>query len=42
LLRWADGDEERALAAYNGGKGGNSVRPFRNAAYAAKVLARRA
>jgi hypothetical protein len=41
LLAWAGGDDEQALAAYNGGKGGNSQRPFRNAGYAAKVLAAR-
>jgi soluble lytic murein transglycosylase-like protein len=39
LLAWARNDQEQALAAYNGGRGGNSQRPFRNAAYAAKVLA---
>lgn len=37
-LKWAKGDYEQALAAYNGGKFGNAARPFRNAAYAAKVL----
>lgn len=38
-LEWASGDLRAALAAYNGGKGGN--RPgtrLRNAAYADKVL----
>jgi soluble lytic murein transglycosylase-like protein len=39
LLKWAKGDTEQALAAYNGGKAGNKTRPFRNASYAAKVLA---
>lgn len=38
LLDWADGDLVRALAAYNGGKKGNGVRPFRNQAYANTVL----
>lgn len=38
LILWARGDTEQALAAYNGGRGGNVTRPFRNAAYAAKVL----
>lgn len=41
LLRWANGDVEQALAAYNGGRGGNETRPFRNADYAAKVLAQK-
>lgn len=39
LVQWAHGNIRQALAAYNGGKGGNSVAPFRNDAYAAKVLA---
>lgn len=38
LLKTAEGDTERALAMYNGGPKGNSVRPFRNASYAAKVF----
>lgn len=38
LVKWAHGDIEQALAAYNGGKGGNTTRPFRNGTYAAKVL----
>lgn len=38
LVKWANGDIEQALAAYNGGQGGNSTRPFRNAAYANKVI----
>lgn len=41
LLQWANGDEERALCAYNGGKLQNVKRPFRNQAYAAKVLAQK-
>lgn len=40
LLKWARGDMERALAAYNGGTAGNLTRPLRNSAYAAKVMAR--
>jgi len=39
LLAWAGGDVTRALAAYNGGKQGNVRPPFRNQAYADKVLA---
>lgn len=38
LLKWANGDAEMALAAYNGGKAGNVARPFRNAAYADRVM----
>lgn len=41
LLTWADGDEEQALAAYNGGRAGNLRRPFRNELYAAKVLVKK-
>lgn len=37
LRDWAGGDLEQALAAYNGGMGGNSKRPFRNQLYANKV-----
>lgn len=40
-LTWAQGNVEAALAAYNGGKGGNKPGGvLRNAAYARKVLAR--
>lgn len=39
LLAWAGGDVARALAAYNGGRVANVRRPFRNQAYADKVLA---
>jgi len=39
LLQWAEGDVVRALAAYNGGKGGNTTPPLRNLAYAERVLA---
>lgn len=42
LMKWAKGNEMQALAAYNGGKGGNSKPPFRNQAYALKVLENRA
>lgn len=38
LLKWSNGNAERALAAYNGGKGGNLVPPYRNQSYATKVL----
>ena len=41
LLKWSGGNVEQALASYNGGRGGNSAPPYRNAAYAAKVLAAR-
>lgn len=37
LIDWAGGDIEQALAAYNGGMGGNSKRPFRNQSYVNKV-----
>jgi hypothetical protein len=39
LMVWSDGNPTRALAAYNGGKVGNSMPPYRNASYAIKVLA---
>jgi soluble lytic murein transglycosylase-like protein len=35
----AGSDKERAFATWNGGPGGNAKPPYRNAAYAAKVLA---
>lgn len=38
LLAWAEGDLVQALAAYNGGKAGNTTEPFRNESYASKVL----
>jgi soluble lytic murein transglycosylase-like protein len=41
LLLWAKGDVEQALSAWNGGKMGNMIRPFRNQAYATKVIAER-
>lgn len=37
LLKWSSGNVDKALAAYNGGKSGNEVLPFRNQAYATKV-----
>lgn len=41
LLVWSRGDLRAALAAYNGGRGGNKPGgPLRNAGYADKVLAR--
>lgn len=40
LVEWAHGDIEQALAAYNGGKAGNGVRPFRTMAYVEKVQLR--
>lgn len=38
LLDWAKGNITQALCAYNGGKGGNLIAPYRNQAYATKVL----
>lgn len=38
LLDWSNGSRAQALAAYNGGKGGNTVLPYRNQAYADAVL----
>ena len=38
LQTWAKGDVEQMLAAYNGGKVGNVVRPFKNQMYATTVL----
>lgn len=40
LVTWAGGDVDQALAAYNGGKAGNSQRPFRTQAYVDRVRAR--
>lgn len=37
-LRWANGNYTQALAAYNGGRGGNERPPYRNIVYAEKVL----
>ena len=42
LLKWSGGNTEQTLAAYNGGRAGNEHPPYRNAAYAAKVLSARA
>jgi len=36
LMNWATNNYDTAIAAYNGGKGGNSKPPYRNAAYLAK------
>lgn len=41
LMVWAKGNIEQALAAYNGGQKSNSRPPYRNQAYADKVLSRR-
>lgn len=38
LMLWAKGNTIQALAAYNGGKKGNTQTPFRNQAYADRVL----
>lgn len=38
LLEWSQGNTAQALAAYNGGEGGNASAPFRNQAYANLVL----
>ena len=42
LLDRCNGDEEMALAQYNGGMGGNMTRPLRNEGYALKVLRQKA
>ena len=39
LLTWSKGILAQALAAYNGGKKGNTFPPYRNQSYAGKVLA---
>lgn len=39
LLDWSKGNVEQALAAYNGGKVANAAPPYRNGAYARRVLA---
>lgn len=39
LQKWAGGNINQALAAYNGGKAGNDRTPYRNADYVAKVTA---
>lgn len=41
LVDWAGGDVERALCAYNGGRAGNVVKPYRNQVYADRVFAMR-
>lgn len=38
-LRWAGGNLDAALAAYNGGRRGNLSHPYRNAPYISKVKA---
>jgi hypothetical protein len=38
LLKWGKGNMVRALAAYNGGFAGNEIPPYRNEAYATKVM----
>jgi soluble lytic murein transglycosylase-like protein len=38
LVTECQGDVEMALAQYNGGKGGNEQRPFRNQLYVHKVM----
>jgi soluble lytic murein transglycosylase-like protein len=38
LLKWSKGNVDAALAAYNGGKGGNAKPPYRNQTYVSKVL----
>ncbi len=37
LLDWAQQNVDQALAAYNGGKGGNAIAPYRNQAYVDRV-----
>lgn len=39
LLDWSQQYVPQAVAAYNGGKGGNTTAPYRNQAYVDKVLA---
>lgn len=39
LVRWAGGDLERALCAFNGGKQATMTKPYRNALYAQRVAA---
>jgi soluble lytic murein transglycosylase-like protein len=39
LLAWSKGNVDQALAAYNGGKAGNSKPPYRNRGYVEKVHA---
>lgn len=41
LRKQVDGDLEAAIAAYNGGLGGNQRPPFRNQPYLTRVLTRR-
>lgn len=41
LMKWSKGNVMQALAAYNGGKGGNTTPPFRNMPYVVKVLTQR-
>ena len=38
LLTWAGGDVNKALCAYNGGRGATAREPYPNQAYADKVL----
>lgn len=38
LVQWAQGDITKALCAWNGGKAGNAKVPYRNQAYADRVL----
>src|SRR4051812_21340207 len=38
LLEWSKLDLAQALAAYNGGKGGNAAPPFRNQSYVDTVM----
>lgn len=40
LMAWAEGKKDKALAAYNGGRAGNAVPPYRNAEYAHAVFAK--
>lgn len=39
LLKWSGGNVDQALAAFNGGRGGNAKPPYRNASYVLKVRA---
>jgi len=42
LLRWSHGSIPQALAAYNGGRGGNAAPPYRNQPYVDLVFAQQA
>jgi soluble lytic murein transglycosylase-like protein len=41
LLVWSGGNYPQALAAYNGGKGGNGAPPYRNQSYVDGVMSKK-